>query len=173
MKPCANTTQICSWQLWACTTILVFSALLPRLPALEEYLGSCSPPPSSLPLLSSQKGEARYSPNSCKREQRLQRRSGSDPPRGPCALPGAESRGPGGCARRRGAARSSAALLCPPASRRRRQLSGGSGAGAGGAVRPTPGVGPHGLLFWGCTRRGCESWPPWGDRRKDGKNASL
>lgn len=145
MKPCANTKQICSWQLWARTSILVFSALLPRLPALEEYLGFRSPPPSSLPFLSSQKGEVRYSPNSCKREQRLQRRSGSDthtppPPRGPCALPGAEGRGPRGAlpagAELHGALLPSCARRPPaaaggPGSAGLRQLSGGTGAGGG------------------------------------------
>lgn len=114
MKPCANTKQICSWQLWARTSILVFSALLPRLPALEEYLGFRSPPPSSLPFLSSQKGEVRYSPNSCKREQRLQRRSGSDthtPPAAPVPSPGRRAAVPGGLCP---PARSCTELCCPP-----------------------------------------------------------
>lgn len=187
MKPCANTKQICSWQLWARTSILVFSALLPRLPALEEYLGFRSPPPSSLPFLSSQKGEVRYSPNSCKREQRLQRRSGSDththppPPRPLCPPRGGGPRSPGGSARRRGAARSSAALLCPPATRRRRRAGQRRAAAALGGHRrgwrgelygPGEVSGPT-ACFSGAARGGWESWPPWGDRRKDGKNASL
>lgn len=130
MKPCANTKQICSWQLWACTTILVFSALLPRLPALEEYLGFCSPPPSSLPFLSSQKGEARYSPNSCKREQRLQRRSGSDPPAAPVPSPGRRAAVPGALP---AGAELHGALL--PSCARRPPAAAGSSRGAPARVR--------------------------------------
>lgn len=66
--------------------LLIFSALLPHLPALEKYLGFHSSSQNSLQFHTSVPSSQRtrvLSPKLCKHKQRLQRRSGSNRPPAP------------------------------------------------------------------------------------------
>lgn len=66
--------------------LLIFSALLPHLPALEKYLGFHSSSQNSLQFHTSVPSSQRtrvLSPKLCKHKQRLQRRSGSNHPPAP------------------------------------------------------------------------------------------
>lgn len=116
--------------------LLIFSALLPHLPALEKYLGFHSSSQNSLQFHTSVPSSQRtrvLSPKLCKHKQRLQRRSGSNHPPAPShATPSSPERWDGvtpGCralgrpgtmpravvpGRLCPPARSSAELCCPP-----------------------------------------------------------
>lgn len=111
MKPCANTKQICSWQLWA------YASKFPSLGKAFHFLVTISKLTPVLHIRAITSKDRGVIPQMCANLNRGYREgSGSNPPPSALSLASAV---PGGCAGRQGAPRSSAALLCPPPTRHR------------------------------------------------------